>query len=203
MWFPEIISFTHAGAASRRDPAAWRRTRTASARPTLHRGALRAALALSGLWLASCLRAEIKVGDRFPALADAGLVSLAGGDLPATGGKVVLVDFWASWCAPCKESFPAMKELHEKYSAQGLVVVAVSIDDDKADMDAFLKKNPMPFTLVRDPQSKLFDKQLGLTGVPVSYILDKQGKVAFTHSGYEGKKTKKLLTEKIESLLKN
>lgn len=141
-----------------------------------------------------------KLGASFPALTSGGDLE---GTVPDLAGKVVLVDFWASWCAPCKESFPAMKELHEKYSAQGLVVVAVSIDDDKADMDAFLKKNPMPFTLVRDPQSKLFDKQLGLTGVPVSYILDKQGKVAFTHSGYEGKKTKKLLTEKIESLLKN
>lgn len=141
-----------------------------------------------------------KVGATFPALTSAGDLE---GTVPDLAGKVVLVDFWASWCAPCKESFPAMKELHEKYSAQGLVVIAVSIDEDKADMDAFLKKNPVPFTLVRDPKSILFDEKLGLAGVPVSYILDRQGKVAFTHSGYEGKKTKKLLTEKIESLLKN
>jgi thiol-disulfide isomerase/thioredoxin len=141
-----------------------------------------------------------KVGDTFPALTSGGDLE---GTVPDLTGKVVLVDFWASWCAPCKESFPAMKELHEKYSTQGLVVVAVSIDDDKADMEAFLKKNPMPFTLVRDPKSTLFDTKLGLTGVPVSCVLDKQGKVAFIHSGYEGKKTKRLLTEKVESLLKN
>lgn len=141
-----------------------------------------------------------KVGASFPTLTIGGDLE---GSVPDFTGKVVLVDFWASWCAPCKESFPAMKELHEKYSAQGLVVVAVSIDEQKSDMDAFLKKNPVPFTLVRDPKSTLFDTKLGLTGVPVSYILDKQGKVALSHSGFEGKRTKKLLTEKIESLLKD
>ncbi len=159
-----------------------------------------AALAAAAVTLSLFAAEPPKVGAAFPALTSAGDLE---GIVPDLAGKVVLVDFWASWCAPCKESFPALRELHEKYSAQGLVVVAVSIDEDKADMDAFLKKNPMPFALVRDPQSKLFDEKLGLTGVPVTYILDKSGKVAFTHGGYEGKKTKKLLTEKIESLLKN
>src|SRR5579871_5611789 len=78
---------------------------------------------------AAVTRAEVKVGDTFPAFAPAGLVNLAGGDLPAIAGRIALVDFWASWCAPCKASFPAMAKLHADFAPRGLLIAAVSIDE--------------------------------------------------------------------------
>jgi thiol-disulfide isomerase/thioredoxin len=71
-------------------------------------------------------RAQISPGDAFPALTGVGLT---GGTLPDTAGHVVLVDFWASWCAPCKASFPAFARLNADYGARGLVIVAVSVDE--------------------------------------------------------------------------
>jgi len=97
------------------------------------------------------LRADVTAGAAFPALASAGLA----GDLPATAGKVLLVDFWASWCAPCKASFPAYARLQAAYAARGLVIVAVSVDDDPAAYAAFVKKFAPPFATVRDTTQQL------------------------------------------------
>ena len=84
--------------------------------------------------LACCVfaRADVKVGDTFPALGAAGVVDLGGGAPPATAGKVVLVDFWASWCAPCKASFPVMAKIHTDFAARGFLIAAVSVDDKPA-----------------------------------------------------------------------
>lgn len=158
---------------------------------------LLAALAAFSLAVTLCA-GPLKVGDAFPSLATAGLE----GTVPELANKVVLVDFWASWCAPCKKAFPTMKELHEKYGTEGFAVVAISLDEDKADMDAFLKKTPVPFTILRDAKGKFAD-QLGVAGIPVSFILDRHGKVQFTHTGFDGEKTRKEYAAKIETLLKN
>src|SRR6187399_1739434 len=90
--------------------------------------------------------APIKVGDTFPDLSKFKFE----GALPDLSGKVVLVDFWASWCAPCKESFPTMNELQKSYGAQGLIVIAINVDEKKSDMVDFLKKHSADFTVVRD-----------------------------------------------------
>ena len=71
----------------------------------------------------------VKIGQPLPALAPL----LPGAKLPATAGKVVLVDFWASWCVPCKASFPAMNRLHTQYSGKGLVILGIGVDDKEAD----------------------------------------------------------------------
>src|SRR5205814_2609387 len=94
-----------------------------------------------------------KEGDAFPDLSKFGLE----GTLPDLHGKVVIVDFFASWCEPCKESFPAMEELKQKYGDK-LVIVAVNVDKKKADMDDFVKKHPVTFTIVRDASSKLVNE---------------------------------------------
>src|SRR5579859_7945018 len=80
--------------------------------------------------------AAVKVGDTFPDFKSYKIE----GTLPETfKGKVVLVDFWASWCGPCGESFPAMDQLQKEFADQGLVIVAVNVDEKKSDMDDFLK----------------------------------------------------------------
>jgi thiol-disulfide isomerase/thioredoxin len=139
----------------------------------------------------------IKAGEAFPDLASFKLE----GQLPDTKGKVVLVDFFASWCEPCKASFPAMEELHKKYGPQGLVVIAVNVDEDKKDMAEFLKKNPVTFTVVRDGSQKLVNKA-GIATMPTSFLIGADGKVKTVHSGFKGDETKKKYAQEIEALLK-
>jgi thiol-disulfide isomerase/thioredoxin len=141
--------------------------------------------------------AELKAGDSFPDLKSFKVE----GTLPESlKGKVVFVDFWASWCNPCKESFPVLNELMKKYSSRGFVIIGVNLDETKADMEHFLKDEPASFTVVRDA-SETVAKKLGIRTFPSSFILDADGKVRFIHSGYHGEKTKKQYIEEIESLL--
>src|SRR4051812_45197929 len=158
-------------------------------------------IAIAALFLgAAGLRADIKAGDNFPALASAGLVNLAGGEVPETAGKVTLVDFWASWCAPCKASFPAMAKIHADFAPRGLQIVAVSIDEKPAAAVGFWKKLAPPFTAVHDHELKLV-KQVVVPTMPTSYLLDRTGKVRFVHEGFHGDASDREIRKEIEALL--
>jgi thiol-disulfide isomerase/thioredoxin len=148
--------------------------------------------------LTPCHAADIKAGDVFPDLSGFKLE----GKLPdSTKGKVVLVDFWASWCGPCKQSFPVMEELHKRYVDRGLVIIAINVDENRAKMEDFLKKNAVSFVVLRDANQKLVEKA-GITAMPSSFLMDREGKVRFAHTGFRGAETKKQYEEEIESLLK-
>lgn len=103
--------------------------------------------------------------------------------LDAYRGKFVYVDFWASWCAPCKRSFPWMAGLQRRYAGQGLVVVAINVDASRADADRFLAATPAPFTVAFDP-SGATPKDYAIKGMPSSVLVDPQGKVVFRHAGF-------------------
>jgi len=141
--------------------------------------------------------AALKPGDPFPALGRFGLE----GTLPECKGKVVLVDFFASWCGPCKDSFPVMQEFHKQYADRGLVILAVNVDKKKEDMDGFLKKHPVDFCIVRDAANKLVS-EVKIPTMPTSFLLDREGKVAAVHRGFKGEETRKQYAEEIEALLK-
>ncbi len=155
-----------------------------------------AALAVTVGWLTSTQAAPPKVGEAFPALAEFSLE----GKLPELSGKVVVVDFWASWCGPCKEAFPTLKELQKKYGEKGLVIVAVSVDEDVDDMNKFVAKQKPEFTIVRDKTTKLATR-LDLASIPTTYILDRTGKVAEVHNGFDRSQTPKEYQAAIERLL--
>lgn len=144
----------------------------------------------------SAFAAMPKTGDAFPDLSKFGLE----GTLPETKGKVVIVDFFASWCEPCKESFPAMEELKQKYGDR-LVIIAVNVDKKKADMDEFLKKHPATFSIVRDASNKLVG-ELKIPTMPSSFVLDQAGKVHSFHRGFKGGETTKKYAQEIDALLK-
>lgn len=152
------------------------------------------------LALVSLARADIKVGDVFPALGASGVVNLAGGELPVTAGKIVLVDFWASWCAPCKASFPMMAKLHADFAARGLVIAAVSVDEKSAAAKTFAKKLAAPFPTLHDATQKLV-KQVVVPAMPTSYLVGPDGRVRFIHLGFHGETTERELRQQIEALL--
>lgn len=113
-----------------------------------------------------------------PALSQAGLF-----DAEQYRGKVVYLDFWASWCGPCKKSFPWMEAMHKKYERMGLKVIAVNLDKKKALADKFLKKIPANFPILFDPAGVLAN-QYQLAGMPMTYIIDRNGVIRYRHIGY-------------------
>lgn len=120
-------------------------------------------------------------------------------DLSAHAGKVVYLDFWASWCGPCKQSFPWMIALQEKYGPKGFAVVTVNVDKKKAEADKFLKQFPSPLEVRYDPEGKSA-ALYGLKAMPSSYLYDRAGKLREVHVGFHKDETAKV-EKVIESLL--
>lgn len=114
-------------------------------------------------------------------------------------GKVIYLDFWASWCGPCRESFPWMNNLQSKYKHKGFVVLSVNVDNDKAFADKFLTELPAKFSVIYDPKGKIA-RQYKLKGMPSSYILNRAGEVVSAHVGFNEQKKVKFEQE-ILSLL--
>jgi thiol-disulfide isomerase/thioredoxin len=147
--------------------------------------------------LAPVMPAQVAPGGTFPALAESGLT---GGSLPDTSGKVVFVDFWASWCAPCKASFPAYSQLNTDYASRGLVIVAVSVDDSPDAFAGFVAKMKPSFATFNDGQHKLVSA-VQVPTMPTCYLIDRTGKVRFMHAGFHGGQTERDLRGEIETLL--
>ncbi|MCX8004719.1 MAG: TlpA family protein disulfide reductase [Burkholderiaceae bacterium] len=103
--------------------------------------------------------------------------------LSALRGKVVYLDIWASWCGPCRQSFPWLNEMQAKYGAQGLTVVGVNVDAKRSDAEAFLKEVPAQFTIAFDPKGDT-PARYAAKGMPTSYLIGRDGKVLATHVGF-------------------
>lgn len=105
--------------------------------------------------------------------------------------KIVYVDFWASWCKPCRESFSFMNEMQKKYAARGLQIIAINLDDQRSAADAFLSKYPAQFKIAYDPEGKT-PAAYGVKVMPTSYLLDRKGNIIFTHKGFKQNQTNEL-----------
>lgn len=114
-------------------------------------------------------------------------------------GKVVYVDFWASWCLPCRTSFPLLNQLQQKLKDQNFEVVAINLDEDKANAEKFLKDIPVTFTVLRDANGEWADKYV-VESMPTSFIVDKQGVIRNIHHGFVSDDIKGL-EQKIVQLL--
>jgi len=101
-------------------------------------------------------------------------------------GRVVLVDFWASWCAPCKESFPALNALHQEFHDVGLDVVAINVDEDEKNAYAFLAGKSPSMTVLYDPKGRT-PEAFKVEGMPSSFLIDREGNIRFKHMGYTSK----------------
>ncbi|MCC2638486.1 MAG: thiol-disulfide isomerase and thioredoxin [Moraxellaceae bacterium] len=104
-------------------------------------------------------------------------------DLASLKGKVVYIDFWASWCGPCRQSFPWMKAMHDKHGKDGLVVIAINVDQEKKKADDFIAEFNPAFRLILDPKGELAS-QFKVQTMPSSFMLDRQGKPRFKHLGF-------------------
>lgn len=109
-------------------------------------------------------------------------------------GKLVYLDFWASWCGPCKKSFPWMNALQEKYSQRGFTVLAVNLDTKTEDSELFLSKVPANFLIGFDKQGEL-PKQFQVQGMPSSVLIDREGKIIAIHKGFNENSAKKIEEE--------
>ena len=136
------------------------------------------------------------------AMPDCALTSLADKqpyNLQQFKGKVVYVDFWASWCGPCAKSFPFMNELCRDLKDKGLQVIGVNLDELPADAQSFLAQFPANFTIAADHNEQCA-KDFGVQAMPSTYLVDRNGTVRHVHFGFRAGEAKELRTL-VEQLL--
>jgi thiol-disulfide isomerase/thioredoxin len=103
--------------------------------------------------------------------------------MAALRGKVVLVDFWASWCAPCRQELPVLQRLYERYRGDGFVIVGVNVDRERANMIEFVRRFRLSFPVVHDGAHRVADRY-GPRTMPSSYLVDRAGVVRYVHKGF-------------------
>jgi peroxiredoxin len=138
----------------------------------------RLSMVLLGLAMGVMAQAQVMVGQAAPeiALPDAkdSIVTLS-----SFKGKVVLIDFWASWCYPCRQSIPGVVKLYNKYKSKGFEVLAVSIDSKRSEWKRASKYFKLPYTSLLDPNgwnAKVIDTY-GINGIPATFLLNKEGRI--------------------------
>jgi len=128
----------------------------------------------------------LKPGDTAPEINIPALSGSAQISLSELKGKVVYVDFWASWCPPCVKSFPLLNDLRNKLQDQGFEVLAVNLDEERSDAEAFLKAHAVDF-LVGVDDSKQLPISYEVKGMPYAYLVDKQGLIQYVYRGFNAK----------------
>jgi len=153
---------------------------------------------LLAAWAAPSAEATA-VGEAAPPLS---LPDGAGAQVSLEGlrGKVVYVDFWASWCAPCKRSFPWMNAMQQKYGADGFTIVAVNVDKKRTDADRFLARVPADFKVVFDPAGAS-PAAWQVKSMPSSYVVDAAGRVVMVEHGFREERAAEV-EERIRTALK-
>lgn len=141
-------------------------------------------------------RALVACAAALPLLAASGPVNQPAPDftLSARGGKplsltqykgqVVMLNFWASWCGPCKQEMPLLESIYKKYNKLGFTLIGVNVEPDSKPADAVLAKLPVSFPIVYDPESKV-SSLYDVSGMPTTVIIDRKGQVRLLHRGYK------------------
>lgn len=114
-------------------------------------------------------------------------------------GNVIYVDFWASWCKPCIQSFPWMNQMKTRFESKGLKIVTVNLDKERQLAENFMRENPALFEVIYDSEGKIASK-FDLIGMPMSFTFDRSGKVRGRHTGFNKKKQHEYEMQIIELL---
>jgi DsbE subfamily thiol:disulfide oxidoreductase len=112
-------------------------------------------------------------------------------DMQQFQGKVLYVDFWASWCGPCAQSFPFLNDLNREFRGQGLQVLGINVDEKSKDAQTFLLKHPANFKIAADASGKC-PEDFGVKAMPSTYLIDRNGVIRYIHLGFRPSETKKL-----------
>lgn len=105
-------------------------------------------------------------------------------NLNALKGQVVLINFWASWCGPCRQEMPVLEQMYKKYKPLGVTLLGVNVEPDSSNAAGWLKATPVSFPILFDTDSKV-SKLYDVAGMPNTVILDRKGNVRFVHRGYK------------------
>jgi len=108
-------------------------------------------------------------------------------DVEAYRGKVVVIDFWASWCVPCRRSFPWLNAMHAKYAGDGLVIIGVNVDSERAEATRFLAEYPADFQIYFDSEGR-YAAEYGVEAMPSSFVIGRDGQVRARHLGFKVQK---------------
>jgi len=137
---------------------------------------------LLGLGVTSVAHA-LSVGEAAP---DFALTSIDGKNvrLKELRGQVVLVNFWASWCGPCRQEMPLLEDMYKKYNKLGFVILGVNVEEDSSKAKSMLRDVPVTFPVLLDPQNSV-SKQYNVKAMPTTAIVDRNGKIRYIHEGYQ------------------
>ena len=114
-------------------------------------------------------------------------------------GSVVVVDFWASWCVPCRRSFPWLNEMHAKYGGDGLVIIGINLDANRKDAGAFLTDYPAAFRIYYDTEAVLA-QEFGVEAMPSSFVIGRDGELMARHLGFKVKRQQEYEAILVEAL---
>ncbi|MBT3205756.1 MAG: TlpA family protein disulfide reductase [Gammaproteobacteria bacterium] len=133
--------------------------------------------------------------------ADFTLKSLSGKNLKLSeyAGNVVLLNFWASWCAPCRLEMPLLNDLHNKYEKLGFVILGVNVEEQTDEARAYITDRPVDFPILFDDQNSV-SKQYNVIAMPTTVMIDRNGNMRYLHQGYipgDEKKYKKMIKKLI------
>lgn len=125
----------------------------------------------------------VEVGQKAPNCVLSSLSDKQRRELQQYRGNVVYLDFWASWCGPCAQSFPFMNTMHHELQGKGLQVVGVNLDEEPEDAASFLTRRPAHFNIVADAEKRCAN-DFGVKAMPSSYLIDRKGTVRYVHLGF-------------------
>lgn len=142
----------------------------------------------------------VEIGQPAPGFKLPALVSGTPISLQDYRGKVIYLDFWASWCEPCRQSMPALDELQKRYGAQGLAIVGINLDMETEWAKRFLEKRPVTYVLATDPDGEV-PLLYGVEKMPSAFFIDRKGKIREIHQGFRSEMVPRI-RHVIETLLK-